>query len=314
MISIGQAQITSSKSLNSFGSINDPSRIANLLLQSSFDTCTILGGNTEPYLGGFTDVNGRNVATYVDLTPKDNSDGSRIWIETGSLQAPHTGTKCLGFRSDKSASYGVRSCLQLTHLDGSSGMGGYSGLRITGDFYVSEWLYYPANWSIPPQDPVGHYYPNWSEVVNLYELSDTDAVNPKLDIHIHRRQNGVYYLELEYERANGADEILWNMIDPFDITTITGKWTHWAYFLHRSTDSNVAYAQVWLNDNLLGTFNDANGSPSPTSRSYHFYTMNKGLRGNTIWLSIPMKTYLDGDGVNYHYLWADDLEVWDGIP
>jgi hypothetical protein len=333
MINTGQGQIASSKTLNSSGYINDPSRIAHLLLQSSFETCTILGSNSEPYLGSFTDVNGQNVATYADLTPKDKTGKSTIWIEDGSgssictppvpagLVTPHSGTKCLGSRSSNARSSGMRSCLQLQYLNGANlGMGGYSGLKITGDMYLSIWLYYPAGWSIPTVDPDG-YTPSWTEVMNIYELTDTDYVNPKLSVHIERRTNGVYYLELHYERANNGDMIMWNMIDPFDITRITGKWTHWAWFMKRSTDSNIAYLQFWLDDVLLGTFNDANGtsiyggSPNPGSRSYHFYTMNKnGAPNANSWLTIPVKTYLDGDGINYHYLWADDLEVWDGIP
>lgn len=312
MMSIGQGQIVVSKTMPSSGFIDDPSRTAVLLLQSSFDTASVIGSNSEPAITLY-DVNGRGVSNYADLTPKDNTDGSRIWIEDGTLCTPHSGIKCVGFRSSNALSYGVRSCLMLTHLDGSSGYpNSWKGLAITGDFYLSVWLFFPANWSIPTSDPVEHYSPNWCEMMNLFELSDTDAVNPKLDIHIHRRTGGSYFLELQYERANGVDEITWNMINPFDISTILGKWTKWAYFIHRSIDTAQAYVQVWLNDNLLGTFNDQNGSPSYTSRSYHFYTMNRN--GNNTWLTIFAKTYLDGDGINYHYLWADDLEVWDGIP
>jgi hypothetical protein len=315
MISIGQGQIIGGKTMTSSGYINDSSRMAMLLLQSSFDTASVIGTNSEPAITLY-DVNGRGVSNYVDLTPKDNTDGSQIWIEDGTLCTPHSGPKCLGFRSSNALSTGMRSCLMLTHLDGSSGYpNSWRGLSITGDLYVSVWLYFPSDWSIPPVDPVEHYSPNWFAVQDPFQLTDTDASNPMCETHIHRRSNGVYFLEVMWERANGVDKIEWNMIDPFDISTITGKWTKWAYFIHRSTDSTQAYIQYWLNDNLLGTFNDQNGSPSYTSRSYHFYTMNKGLRsGNTLWTSIFAKTYVDGDGVNYKYLYADDLEVWDGIP
>jgi hypothetical protein len=317
IISIGHGQITGSKTLTSSGYISNSSQVAKLLLRSSFEDVTILGTNSEPYLGNFKDMSGRNVATYADLTPKDNSDGSQVWVEnsatpTSGAPTPHSGTKCLGFRSNNAGS-GARSCMQLTHLDGSSGMGSYSGLNIdaaglSGDVYFSVWYYYPANWDLT----VSQY---WTEVVNLFELWDAGAYNPKCEIHIHHASTSRYFLELQWEGVNTGNHVLWNIFDPFDLNTIRGKWTKWSFFIHRSTDYNDAYIQFWLNDVLYGPitggdrFTDANGS-HPDGSSYHFYT--KGI-SNPLWIIIFAKTYLDANGT-YHYLWADDLEVWDGIP
>lgn len=314
--------ISSSTSLPSSGYISYSSHAAKLLLQSSFETASVIGTSTEPAITMY-DVNGKGVSNYVTLT----GSGSVIWIENGTLRTAHTGTKSVGLRSDKALAYGDRCDWMLTHLDGSAGYpNSWDGLNITGDFYLSVWLYFPADWSIPTVDPVEHYSPNWYELMNPLVLSDTDANNPKTDIHIHRQANGNYFLEFQYEQGNGVNKIHWTLFDPWDISTVLGKWTRWAYFIHRSTDYTQAYVMFWLNGQMIGYCTDANGSsqvggsPDPGSRSYHFYTENKNVNNNppgglgSIWASDFAKTYLDGDGVNYHYIWADDLEVWDGIP
>ncbi len=307
MMSIGQGQIIGSVTMPSSGYIYDPSRMAILLLQSSFESCSILNlGGGEYSISGLKDVTGTSISNVAGLT----GSGSSIWIENGTLCNPHSGLYCLGLRSDKALAYGVRSSEALTHLNGLNPWPQNKALNITGDFYVSIWLYFPADWSIPTSDPVEHYSPNWYEMLNPFMLSDTDAFNPKSDVHIHRRLNGDYYLEFQFEQGNQHGMMTWVMIDPWDISTILGRWTHWAYFIHRTTDSTQAYVTIWLNDQMVGNCTDYN--PTTRDSGIHLYTMNRN--GNNIWSSFFAKSYLDGDGVNYHYVWADDLEVWDGIP
>jgi len=311
MISIGQGQIIGSKSLNSFGYINDPSRMANLLLQSSFDNCVMTQhGSTEVTLGPVSEF------PYCNMANLDGGASTITWMEDGTLQTPHSGAKCLGLRSGNILS-NVRVEWQLTHLDGGGSYpSGTHGLNIPNDVYASVWLLLPSNWSIPPARP--GYSPNWSELMNPFTLTDSN-MNPKCTVHIHRDSSGVYDLTLEYDDTGGgsgglSSKLWWVIFKPWDISTILGGWHKWSWFIRRSTDPNIAYVQMWLDNQLLGTFNDQNGTSLP-GRTFTMRT--KGASSTNWWIAFA-KSYLNdaqnpGDG-NYHYIYADDLQVWDGIP
>lgn len=313
---MSEGQIIGVRLLNSSGSIRY-NATAHLLLQSSFETSAVqYWGPGEWYLTNIKDVNGTKRANYgntvgywASATAEDE-----IWIDTGNVTA-HSGSKCLGLMASKQKT-GVRACWGLTRLDGSDSGAPGVGLKIQGDIYVSIWLYFPSDWNITTYDPSNPYYgQNWYELMNLimmYEggATHSEADNPKLSVHIHRYTSGAYSLDLDWEGNNTANHVRWHMINPFDISTITGKWTHWAWFIHRTTDYTQAYVKFWLNGVLLGTFNDTN----PYERDHAYDHMYTAPKYNPLWYMFCAKVYLVADGTHYHYLWADDLEVWDGIP
>jgi len=336
MISIGQGEMTSIKQLNSFGSIDDPSHGAQLLLQSSFDTAqliingvyqplnTIATGN-EPavYL---TDANGIQRANHCEI------QNGGTWIEDGTVNPPpegiipHSGARCIGGYSGASGT--VRMEWELNHLDGSSGgVPNSPGLPITGDYYYSIWLYFPLDWSMPLGVNNGDNKA-WDEMMNPFVFS---ALNPRTCLHIHRANNGQYDLTLEWTLDGGsANKLCWMIIPSgWDIASgpyqILGKWTKWSFFCHRTTDYTQAYMKMWLNDvplvsridgsPVLTDYNGehANGTPWPSAgRSFHMYTTSS-LASPGAWALYFAKSYMDFGG-GTHYLYADDLEVWDGIP
>jgi hypothetical protein len=244
--------------------------------------------------------------------------GSRTWIETGSEVTPHSGSRCIGLCSGPSGS-SVRCEWELNHLDGSGGTpyvpshGPPYGFNIVKDYYFSVWLYFPSDWNLT--QPVSGW--SWYELMNPFVFYDFSGYFPRTCLHIHRYPDGHYDLVLHYDNVEGeTQEISWTLLNPFDLSTIRGKWTKWSFFAHRTTDYTTAYMKMWLNDEPLnctddGTsiFSDSNANLGPTDRSYHLRT--KGISTN--WIITFAKSYTDGNG-KAHYLWFDDLQLYTDIP
>jgi hypothetical protein len=290
--------------------------MANLLFKPNFDNLVISTLETDNYRVNPGWYNNLIVIWY-------GSTKSACWVEDGTGKGgqypvgifPYSGIKCMGFRSGTSG--GVRAEWQLAHLDGSPQNWGspqnaeLGSLKVTGDFYVSVWLYFPSNWALPmPSGDLGYY-----EMQNIaWRSTDTQ----RFATHIHRLNNGLYDLVLHFQRNNSdytgrvnngnSDTYMqWWLINNLDLNQIKG-WHKWAYFLHRSTDPDVAYVKYWLDDVLLKTCTRANNESLGNLGTAGFLTEFSGA-----WWSTFAKDYCQSDG-NYHYMYIDDLEVWDDIP
>ncbi len=293
MIGTGQGQIIGSQHLTSFGTfgeINYSSHTANLLLQSSFDDAVIsLVQHSE------SDYYTLSSNPYCNLIRLDfESTGSSVWIEDGTNVQPHSGARCIGLRSGPTG-IGTRAELQLNHLDGNNPWPSapLGALFVPDDYYVSVWLYLPSDWSLTSTN-------SWYELLNLFWLG---VSGPRTAVHIHRSTSGIYNMVLHYEEYNYAPKIDWVIFDPLDISSITGKWTKFAWYVHRSSVPSEATIKFWINDVLLVT--------GQSTRSDFRTKAPEG--SSTNWWFTFAKSYLDGDG-NYHFLYVDDLQVWDGIP
>jgi len=283
---------------------------ANLLFNTSFENAQISSCSGYEY--------GLNlgICNYGMIQYSLPPTGGLLWIEDGGQYSnsptPHSGNRCLGLRSGPvTGTSHARAEWELTHLQGGTGWtcgfgDNYPALAVPDDYYVSVYLYLPSDWSRVPAGYGGssQYDPPWYEMLNLYVLYD-DAGNlyPRASVLILTKTDGSYWMTLEYDWTIGsADKIRWTLFDPLDIDTLRGKWVKWSWYVHRSTIPTEAMIKVWMNDNLLIT---------ATSNNSNFRT--KGL-SSVNWFFAFLKSYLQYNDGTYHYIWADDLEVWDGIP
>jgi hypothetical protein len=310
MISIGQGQIIGNKTLTSSGRINYSSPNAQLLFKPDFDLLTApidLGSDYAYYEK--SDFVANQIVIWYPTT------GSYAAVESGTNVQPHTGTKCMALVSGTSGA--VRAEWQLTHLDGTAGWGtpdrGVNGLNIGDDYYVSVWLYFPEDWSLPM--PSGDY--GYWELMNPFWFT---VNGPRTCVHIHHLTDGNYNLVLHFQRNNGdytgrtykgnsETYMQWTLSEPFDLSRIRGKWTKWAYYVHRSTNPDEVVMTFWLDGELLKNCTRANNESSASDTSGLTSKAPTGAH----WWSTFAKNYMVSDG-DHHYLYVDDLEVWDGIP
>jgi len=199
MVSTSQGQTIGSASLTSSGFVDYPSSGAHLLFQSSFEEPPYIAvSSSEYYLGNFA------VATYISL-----GGGGTCWVEdshapTAGAPTPRTGRYCIGLSTPAAAGV-LRSELEITHLDGTTGMGGIKGLALNTEAYCSVWLYLPSDWAITGAS--AEYW--WYEMVNCYVLGGGGGY-PRVCIHIHRPLTPTphYNLQVEYNLGAGKDKLL----------------------------------------------------------------------------------------------------------
>lgn len=289
MITIGQGQTIGSARLNSTGFINDPLSTAQLVFQSSFEEPpTIITSGSDRYLGNFP------IATYISL-----QNGGTCWVEdslspTAGAPTPRSGRYCIGLQSPAGGGTSLRAELEISHLDGSTGMGGIHGLNMVGkEVYCSVWLYLPSDWAMTGTSSSNWWY----EMLNCYCLNAGGY--PRICVHIHR-PNGVYNLQVEVPSGAGQGPII-GEINPFIVPL--GEWFNCRWWFTQSTSGGRF--KFWIKTSVYDKMFD----------SITNYPNGLQTLGTSPTLMTIGKSYMDNpSGAPEHKIWVDDLEVWDGIP
>jgi hypothetical protein len=287
-MTIGEGQTATNEVIHSTGSV--PTGTARLLFQSSFEEPPYIAGTSEWYLGNFA------TATYISL-----QNGGAVWVEnsatpTPGAPTPHSGAHCIGLSSPPGAGTSLRAELQITHLDGTAGMGGIHGLNLVNEGFCSVWLYLPSDWEIT--GTAIDYW--WYELVNCY-VTGGGGGYPRVCIHIHR-PNGVYNLQIEYNTGAGQGQVI-GEINPF--TVPLGEWFNLQWWLNRKSAADGGRFKFWIKTSIYDQYFD-----SITNFPNGIDTL-----GSSYYAMSIAKTYLNNQaGAPEHKIWVDDLEIWDGLP
>ncbi len=292
--------MTASKSVNSFGNIDYGASGAQLLLRSSFEEPPrVVLSSSDCYLGNFP------VASYIDLqyySLKAQSawdSGCIAWVEdaldpTTGAPVPRSGRYCIGLRTPSGAGRPLRSELELTHLDGSSGMGGIPGINLAGkEVFVSTWLYLPSDWTLGTTSDY-----DWYEIVNCYCVNSGGY--PRICVHIHH-SGGVWSFAVEYDDNTSWHGII-GEIDNFVVPL--GEWFNLRWWFTQQISGGRL--KFWIKTSVYDEFFDSiNNFPDGLQT----------LGSSSSNIVIVGKSYLNNlaSGTE-HKIWVDDVEVWDGIP
>ena len=261
LIATSYSQLVSSKVLYLQGSIvsDDPSiPIPGLTLKYStdFETATSASSSRLNLAGGFQN--------------RFNFDGTASkWVEglerTTNGITPHSGTRCIGAETSGNG-YRVEFVI-------------YPRTVGVGDtFYIREWLYLPADWSIAG----GGWYgilqasdnnpPNWHP---YYQCLIYKTSNPALfNMMLNSRDVSGYYTESYQTKSNFA--------------LPRGQWFKFEWYEVRATN-NQGSVKCWINGQVIF---DKSGLTTKYVDDYQVETM---------------KIY--GDPGTYQ-LWVDDFELW----
>jgi len=210
--------------------------------------------------------------------------GAAIWMEGLDRKTPnvncHSGSRCVGMElTDITKSR--RNEFDIMNLQ---------SLGITNEYFVSVWLYLPADWQL--HLPKGQF--NW------YEIADPSATGgppyaPYTTVWINQKDGLVKIFDLEFGGRDAQQKY-----ESFKTTTNyplpLGRWFNLQYYVFRHPTNGIV--KVWIDGTLLW---DGDNIP----------TMNASVAPKTIAAKIY---YEPTDTYSPYRLWVDDLEIYRSMP
>lgn len=293
---VSSGEMNSSYNIHNSATITYGSTSANLVYSTSFEYSTVYSAN---------ELNLEGNGPYAPRNFLSLNDGGTFWVEDKNTippyapatgrPTPRTGNKMLGLMVPASTTIGIRSEFGLVAIDGISLTP--NTLHLIDEAFLSIWLWLPPDWDLAR---TGN---NWYELVNPYYCINP-AYYPKCALHILEPNgpNGPCTLALKHYTAVGVFTTL-GQISNFVVPR--GEWFNLKWWI-RLHETNGAI-KFWLstsyygNDYLLADKSGFQTRNSPTGNPPYY------------WSASVAKVYLDGDN-GPEYLYADDLQVWDGLP
>jgi hypothetical protein len=203
--------------------------------------------------------------------------GATMWLEGLDRKTPgvncHSGSRCVGMElTDITKSR--RNEFEILNLQ---------NLGITNEYFVSVWLYLPADWRL--HSPVE----NWYEIVNPY-FSGPPTYLPYSAITIGQETTAqVFDLRTDYRDLSGAMHT-WDTYTNFSLPR--GRWFQVQYYVRRSSTDGIL--RIWFDGALV------------TNRSG---LLTKGP--NEDWFTTPAKIYYGtNDTFSPYQIWVDDLQIY----
>ena len=203
-----------------------------------------------------------------------------MWVEgldrrTSNLNC-HSGSRCVGLE----VVTGYRAQFNIMNLQ---------NLGITSEYFVSVWLYLPADWRL--HAPKGEW--NWYELI---DASGTPVGEPLTAVHIIQRDTTVDRFDLDFD---WKDTLAHNWITDKEILNYPlprGRWFNVQYYVF--LDPTHGIVRVWIDDTLLWDGRNIptmNPSESPVTTVGKIYFNQK-------------------DTFSSYKIWVDDLVIYKTQP
>jgi hypothetical protein len=268
---------------------------AHLIYSTDFENITKVTAGGAGYYPGYS-----SIPINHNFWFEDTSDAS-WWmegLEYNRLPAgitPHSGTRCVGMRVLAGSHGTPRAEFNLLNLN--SLIGNQDGAEL----YISCWVFLPPDFTVLPKHqespPISS---GWMSIGDAFMSDGTGlpyvafTLNPVSWVGITPE---TYLWYFGYRTDSGYQML--NTVNPYTQYLHLGEWYHLEYYVYRSSTTN-GIVRYWINHQLLAEAKDIQTrNPDP----------------NIDWFTTPIKIYYDNrDTTASHYIWIDDLAIYDGMP
>jgi hypothetical protein len=189
----------------------------------------------------------------------------------------HSGTRCVG----EEVISGYRNEFFIMNLQ---------NLGITNEYFVSTWLYLPADWQL--HLPKGDW--NWYEIVQLSGTGGPTYL-PYSAVHIIQRDSTVATFDLDFD-VRDTSGTLKTYKEIADYALPRGRWFNLQYYVFLDPTNGIV--RVWIDDTLLWDGRNIptkNPSESPRTQVGGIY-------------------YSNADTFSPYRIWVDDLQIYNTLP
>lgn len=236
---------------------------------------------------------------------QDYEGGGTWWIEglerttsqvAGQSFACHSGTRCMGLEVRNHSIVGgtPRSEFNIMHMQNVVG----------NEFYVSVWLYLPADFQLH-SDNINFYWYSIGDIFMSDQTATPVAFNPYSEIHIHQSSLATppdFSVDPDIRDNLGSGLIITPLATNPHFPLPRGRWFNLKFYVYRDVTNGII--KMWMDGILVCNVTVNSSSPIKT----------RNANDNAFFITVGKIYYEPSDSYPLYQIWIDDLQIYNGMP